>query len=75
MVNMGKKMKKRYYPKESEKNKTNLKQIEKPLWDIGKLTQNQIYVQKSDFENEKLHVFEKITRPVYNERRVFCLKI
>ena len=47
-----------------KKFETNLK----PLWVSKKLTKNQIYILKSDFDNEKLHVFEKITRPIFQKK-------
>ena len=47
-----------------KKFETNLK----PLWVSKKLTKNQIYILKSNFDNEKLHVFEKITRQIFQKK-------
>ena len=70
--------KKKYHQNWSEKKNTTfgfkIKKFEtnlKPLWVSKKLTKNQIYILKSDFDNEKVHVFEKITRQIFQQKK--CL--
>ena len=65
--------KKKYHPSESEKKNTTFgfknKEFEttlKPLWVSKKLTQSQKYEGIQDFVNEKRHVFESKTRPVFD---------
>ena len=54
-----------------KKFETNLK----PPLVSKKLTKNQIYLLKSDFDNEKVHVFEKITRQIFQKKTCLFLKI
>ena len=53
-----------------KKFETNLK----PLWISKKLTKNQIFILKSDFDNEKLRVFNKFKEAHFLDSETFCFQ-